>query len=48
MPQQLLEYRCPACGASLQFDSGSQQVVCPYCDSSFSPQSLIDYDSFLK
>jgi DNA-directed RNA polymerase subunit RPC12/RpoP len=48
MAQQLLEYRCPACGASLHFDSASQQVVCPYCDSSFSPQSLIDYDSFLK
>ena len=48
MAQQLLEYKCPACGASLQFDSASQQVVCPYCDSSFSPQSLIDYDSFLK
>ena len=48
MAQQLLEYRCPACGASLQFDSGSQQVVCPYCDSSFSPQDLIDFDSFLK
>lgn len=48
MAQQLLEYRCPACGASLQFDSGSQQVVCPYCDSSFSPQDLIDYDSFLE
>ncbi len=48
MAQQLLEYRCPACGASLQFDSASQQVVCPYCDSSFTPQSLIDYDNFLK
>lgn len=45
---QLLEYKCPACGASLQFDSDSQQVVCPYCDSSFSPQSLIDYDAFLQ
>ena len=45
---QLLEYKCPACGASLQFDSGSQQVVCPYCDSSFTPQSLIDYDAFLQ
>ena len=45
---QLLEYKCPSCGASLQFDSGSQQVVCPYCDSSFTPQSLIDYDAFLK
>ena len=48
MPQQLLEYRCPACGASLRFDSASQQVVCPYCDSSFDPQTLIDYDNFLK
>ncbi len=47
-PQQLLEYKCPACGASLQFDSDSQQVVCPYCDSSFTPQSLIDFDNFLK
>lgn len=28
----LLEYKCPACGGKLEFDSASQQLKCPYCD----------------
>ena len=28
----LLEYKCPACGGKLEFDSASQQMKCPYCD----------------
>ena len=28
----LLEYKCPACGGRLEFDSASQQMKCPYCD----------------
>ena len=28
----LLEYKCPACGSRLEFDSASQQMKCPYCD----------------
>ena len=28
----LLEYKCPACGGKLEFDSASQQMKCPFCD----------------
>ena len=30
-----MEYKCPACGGSLAFDSDSQKLKCPYCDSTF-------------
>lgn len=29
------DHKCPCCGATLQFDAGSQMVKCPYCDSEF-------------
>lgn len=28
-----MEYKCPACGGSLAFDSASQKLKCPFCDS---------------
>ncbi len=31
----LNEYKCPNCGGSVEFDSESQNVKCPYCDSEF-------------
>ena len=27
------EYKCPACGGAMEFDTKSQQLKCPYCDS---------------
>ena len=32
----VIEYKCPHCGAILEFDPSLQQMRCPYCDSSFS------------
>ena len=29
------EYKCPTCGGTLAFDSVSQKLKCPYCDSQF-------------
>lgn len=26
------EYKCPSCNASMVFDSKSQHMKCPYCD----------------
>ena len=31
----LLEYKCPCCGGAIEFNSGSQKMKCPYCDTEF-------------
>ena len=41
------ELKCPCCGGTLQFDSHSQDVVCPYCDSHFSVDDLKAYSDDL-
>lgn len=30
-----MEYECPACGGTLAFDSESQKIKCPFCDSEY-------------
>lgn len=45
---QLLEYKCPCCGGSIGFDSGSQKLKCPYCDTEFDIDTLKSYDDALK
>lgn len=44
----LQEYKCPACGGGISFDSQSQNMKCPYCDSEFEVASLLAYDEQLK
>lgn len=36
----LLEYKCPCCGGAVEFDSGSQRMKCPYCDTEFDIETL--------
>ncbi len=36
----LLEYKCPCCGGEVKFDSGTQKMVCPYCDAEFDVEAL--------
>ena len=31
----LLERKCPCCGGAVGFDTGSQKLKCPYCDTEF-------------
>lgn len=31
----LLERKCPCCGGAVKFDTGSQKLKCPYCDTEF-------------
>ncbi len=45
---EMLQYKCPCCGGALEFDSSSQMVKCPYCDTEFDPKSLLDYDAGLE
>ena len=36
----VINHKCPCCGATLEFDISSQMVKCPYCDNEFDPKSL--------
>ena len=36
------QYKCPSCGGALEFDSASQKLKCPYCDSVFDMDLLND------
>lgn len=44
----VMEYKCPSCGGAIQFDSSSQQMTCPYCDSSFTMEEMKAYDEILN
>ena len=34
------EYKCPNCGGTVQFDSGTQNMKCEFCDSEFSVEAM--------
>lgn len=44
----LLEYKCPKCGGAIEFDSSSQKMKCPYCDSEFDVETMKAYDEALN
>lgn len=44
----LQEYKCPCCGGAIAFDSASQKMKCPYCDTEFEMEALASYDDALK
>lgn len=49
MPMEtLLEYKCPACGGALSFDSSLQMMKCPYCDTEFEVAALQELDEALS
>ena len=41
----LSEYKCPACGAPMEFDSQSQKMKCPYCETTM---SVAEYTEQMK
>ena len=41
----LKRYKCPACAGTLEFDSGTQQLKCPYCDTIVDIQSVLAEES---
>ncbi len=45
---ELMEYKCPCCGAGLTFSSALQKMKCEYCDSEFDVETLKAYDEALK
>ena len=42
------EYKCPSCGGAIEFDSHSQKMKCPYCDTEFDLEILKKYDEQLS
>ena len=44
----ILEYKCPACGGTVSFDSHTQMMKCPYCESEFDVEALKKYDADLN
>lgn len=38
------EFKCPRCGGKLEFDAATQQMLCPYCGSSFDPKAIPNPD----
>ena len=43
----ILEYKCPCCGGKLEFESATQNMKCPYCDSEFDVEALREHDEAL-
>lgn len=45
--EKLIEYKCPCCGGKIEYDSNSQKMKCPYCDTEFEIGTLRDYENDL-
>ena len=44
----VMEYKCPSCGGKIEFDSQTQQMKCPFCDTTFDVEALKNYDEELS
>lgn len=44
----LMDYKCPCCGGSIEFSSTAQKMKCPFCDSEFEMESLKEMDESLS
>ena len=44
----MLESKCPCCDGAIKFDSATQKMKCPYCDTEFDVDALKGYDQDLK
>ena len=40
---EIKEYKCPNCNGAVKFDSSIQKMKCPYCDTEFEIEGLIEY-----
>lgn len=40
---EILGYKCPCCGGSIEFDSRVQKMKCPYCDTEFEIEQLQEF-----
>lgn len=45
---ELLEYKCPACGGKLEFNSGTQNMKCPFCESEFDIEEVQEFNKAVE
>jgi DNA-directed RNA polymerase subunit RPC12/RpoP len=45
---EIKEYKCPNCSGAVKFDSSSQKMKCPYCDTEFDIEALADYQKTIE
>lgn len=46
--QNVLEYKCPCCGAGLAFSGAEQKLSCEYCDGTFELEAVKEYNEALS
>lgn len=46
--QGVLEYKCPCCGAGLQFGEDTQKMSCVYCGNEFEMEAVKTYNESLN
>ena len=44
----LIEYKCPNCAGTIEFDATSQKMKCPYCETEFDLEALKALDDALE
>lgn len=44
----MMEYECPCCGGMVAFDTASQKLKCPYCDTEFDVDAMETLDREMK
>lgn len=44
---QILEYKCPNCGAGLPFNEDNQKMTCQYCDTEFDLEDVLSFNDKL-
>ena len=45
--QTILDYKCPSCGGKVEFDSQSQMMKCPFCDTTLDVAAMVEMDEIL-
>ncbi len=40
----LIDYKCPCCGGAIEFNSQSQNMKCPYCDTEFEVDAIKEFN----
>ena len=41
----LMDFKCPCCGGAIEFNSSSQNMKCPFCDSEFDIETIKSMES---